>query len=287
MFISYAQNLEDVVLWRALQHVDSGFYIDIGAAWPDQDSVTKAFYDHGWRGVNIEPNPALHRLLEEDRPTDTNLPVAIGIEDGSLTINVLQDTGLSTLDDSIAETHKTAGWKVERREVQVITLTRLWREYVPENQDVHFLKVDVEGFESAVLKGNNWTCNRPWIVVVEATLPRSQIESHAEWEPILLNADYLFAYADGLNRFYVAREHEALLPAFKYPPNVFDDFKLSSQQQAEEKAQQAEEKAQRAEEKVQQALTQLDAVYASTSWRITAPLRWINFQLRRLRRHKQ
>ena len=51
-------------------------------------------------------------------------------------------------------------------------------------------------------------------------------------------------------------------------------------QQAEAKAQQAEAKAQQAEIKAQQAeaasketLMQLDAVYASTSWRVTAPLR--------------
>ncbi len=46
-------------------------------------------------------------------------------------------------------------------------------------------------------------------------------------------------------------------------------------QRAEAKAQRAEAKAQRAEAASNQALTQLDAVYASWSWRITAPLRWL------------
>ncbi|HZF37393.1 MAG TPA: FkbM family methyltransferase, partial [Blastocatellia bacterium] len=44
-FISYAQNFEDVMLWRALKHIDRGFYIDVGANDPDLDSVTKAFYE--------------------------------------------------------------------------------------------------------------------------------------------------------------------------------------------------------------------------------------------------
>jgi hypothetical protein len=44
-FISYAQNLEDVMLYRALKHVECGFYIDVGAQHPVIDSVTKAFYD--------------------------------------------------------------------------------------------------------------------------------------------------------------------------------------------------------------------------------------------------
>ena len=34
-FLSYAQNAEDVMLWRALRHVERGFWIDVGAAEPD------------------------------------------------------------------------------------------------------------------------------------------------------------------------------------------------------------------------------------------------------------
>ena len=42
----------------------------------------------------------------------------------------------------------------------------------------------------------------------------------------LLAQGYEFAYFDGLNRFYVAREHSQLRQHFTVPPNVFDDFKL-------------------------------------------------------------
>jgi hypothetical protein len=44
-FVSYAQNFEDVMLWRALRDIKGGFYIDVGANSPGMDSVTKAFYD--------------------------------------------------------------------------------------------------------------------------------------------------------------------------------------------------------------------------------------------------
>ena len=67
-FISYAQNLEDVMLYRILKRVEAGFYIDVGAQHPVLDSVNKAFYDRGWRGINIEPNSEDFSLLQKERP---------------------------------------------------------------------------------------------------------------------------------------------------------------------------------------------------------------------------
>lgn len=223
-FVSYAQNFEDVMLWRALGHVEGGFYIDVGAQSADLDSVTRAFSERGWRGINIEPHPFYFAQLSERRPLDINLCTAVGDHTGALTMNFVEATGLSTADDQIAAGHVAAGYTLNRAEVSLTTLAALWKEHVPPQQAVHFLKVDVEGFEAAVLAGNDWACNRPWIVVVEATLPNSRTESHAEWEGTLLNAGYEHVYSDGLNRFYVAEEHAELGSAFEYPPNVFDDF---------------------------------------------------------------
>lgn len=232
-FVSYAQNFEDVMLWRALKHVAQGFYIDAGAWSPDIDSVTRAFYEKGWRGINIEPNPEFIEQLRDRRPHDVNLMVALGDAEGVVTMNFLSNPGLSTLNDDIAKKHAQSGIEVLRSDVQVKTLASVWREYVPAGQDVHFLKVDVEGLEFAVLNGNEWSTNRPWVVVVEATLPMTQEESYQSWEPLLIRVGYSFVYADGLNRFYVAQEHEALRPSFKYPPNVFDRFTLAAQVNAE------------------------------------------------------
>lgn len=312
-FVSYAQNYEDVMLWRALKHVQNGFYIDLGAWSPDQDSVTRHFYENGWSGINVEPNEEFYALNLSCRPRDKNLKMAVGDKEGAVCLNIISNTGISTAIDAHAQRHEAAGWARTQHEVPLTTLAVICNEYIKPEQAIHFLKVDIEGLEEAALRGNDWATYRPWIVIVEATLPMTQIESYENWEPILLTAGYLFAYADGLNRFYVASEHVNLLAAFKYPPNVFDDFRLSSQQAAEEKVQfseerarqaqdmakhaqareqQAQEKAQHAEEMAQQAeavaqqyATQLFDVHKSTSWRITAPLRWSVRQSRLLRQH--
>lgn len=263
------------MLWRALKHIEHGFYIDAGAAFPDEQSVTLAFYDSGWEGVNIEPDPELHRQLQERRPRDRNLCLAVGDAEGCQVMNFLEGAGLSTLNNAVADQYNKAGscLKCKEAPVKVTTLNNLWLQYVPTGQNVHFLKVDVEGTEEAVLRGNNWTKNRPWIVVVEATLPLSQVELYATWEPILLSANYLFAYADGLNRFYVAAEHSELLSSLHYPPNIFDDFVLAAQVRAETNAQQAQAKARQVD-------AVLNAVYSSRAWRWTASLRWMEKKMR-------
>jgi FkbM family methyltransferase len=277
-FISYAQNYEDVMLWRALKHVKSGFYIDVGAAWPDEHSVTKAFYDRGWRGINIEPNPVHHASLVKQRTRDINLQLAIGECAGQLTMNLVGDTGLSTLDKGIADQHKDGGWGVVEQTVSVDTLASVCAQHLPAGQEVHFLKVDAEGFEEQALRSYNWKEFRPWIVLVEATLPMTQQESYESWEPILLGADYLFAYADGLNRYYISKEHADLAPEFKYPPNFFDGFSLIDNQKSEAKAQQAEAKAQQAEAKAQQAEAKAQQAEAK-GWQLNNELRQVKQEL--------
>lgn len=222
-FVSFAQNFEDVMLWRALKHVRHGFYIDVGAFDPDFDSVTHAFYAAGWSGINIEPTRLGHDRLARHRPRDINLDVAIGEAEGVADFYDILETGLSTLDAEQARLHGQAGFAMRREEVRVTTLAAVCQLHAP--QSIHFLKLDCEGSERAALSGADFTRHRPWIVVVEATRPNTQEVSHQEWEPLLLDAGYSFVWFDGLNRFYVAAEHlAALAPSFTAPPNVFDGF---------------------------------------------------------------
>jgi FkbM family methyltransferase len=225
-FISYAQNFEDVMLWRALRHVEAGAYVDVGAQHPLIDSVSKAFYERGWRGTHIEPVPEFADLLRRDRPDETVLQVALGAAEGTLTLNVIAETGLSTAVPEHAQRHHDeGGMQVSRIEVPVLTLKSAL--HALEGQQIHWLKIDVEGFEEQVLRGWDSAVLRPWVMVVEATVPGSPAVDCAGWDPILVAANYRFVYFDGLNRFYIASEHPELAAAFASPPNVFDQVELS------------------------------------------------------------
>lgn len=229
--VSYAQNQEDVMLHRVLRDVSHGFYIDVGAQQPVVDSVTKLFYELGWRGINIDPLPQWHRMLEADRPHDVNLQLAVGDTVGRLSIFAIPDTGLSTADPEFAKRHAQAGFDAEEIVVGVRTLDDICSQYAP--REVHFLKVDVEGAEEGVLRGFSFDRIRPWVVVVEAVEPVAQKEgdgaseavtTHEAWEHLLLDRGYEFAYWDGLNRFYLAAERSELRPRFDAPPNPLDAF---------------------------------------------------------------
>src|ERR1700735_761496 len=71
--ISYSQNPEDVMIARLFPHEYRGFYIDVGAADPENLSVTCHFYNQGWSGVNVEPVTKFYDRLQQMRPRDITL----------------------------------------------------------------------------------------------------------------------------------------------------------------------------------------------------------------------
>jgi FkbM family methyltransferase len=217
MITSYAQALEDVVLSRALRHIEKGFWIDVGANHPFHHSVTKTFSERGWWGINIEPVFEWFTELVKDRPSDVNLNLAASSFNGFVELHEIAGTGLSTTIEDFA--NRAQGFVRKTITVPCRTLSSICSEYV--HNEIHFLKIDVEGAEKLVLEGCDFDRFRPWIVVVEATEPLTTLQNHELWEPILIAARYDFTLFDGLNRFYLAREREELGPTLAFPA---DDY---------------------------------------------------------------
>jgi FkbM family methyltransferase len=232
--ISYAQNGEDVILWRALQQVEKGFYIDVGACDPNELSVTRVFYDRGWNGINIEPSREFYERCVAERPRDLNLNVAVAARAGIMQFMNVAGTGLSTTLEDVAANAAKRGWNFETRTIPALTLADICESAKVE--DIHFLKVDVEGGESAVLQGADFQRFRPWVLVIEATLPLSTERNDHLWRELVLNAGYEQAFFDGVNLYFVAKERRELIEKLAIPPNALDDFKPIAQLRAEEQA---------------------------------------------------
>jgi hypothetical protein len=165
---------------------------------------------------------------------------------------------------------------------------------------VDFLKVDVEGFEREVLAGADWFNFRPRVVVMEATVPKSDEPAHEAWEPMLFEVGYRFAMFDGLNRFYAHADEPALLELLASPANVFDDFIPYTWAHQVDQAQQwahgledaltvlgdqlsaAQLRASGALAETQRVRTELQALRATRTFRYIASLRNIYTTLRRV-----
>jgi FkbM family methyltransferase len=303
-FISFAQNGEDVVLWRALKNLPTGRYVEVGANHPTDLSITRAFYDRGWSGIEVEPVTRFVEEFRAERPRDTVVQAAVTDSDSeTVTLHVIDDTGLSTLDPDIAAGHERSGWQAHEEVVAARRLDDILAEHLEPGDDIHFMVVDTEGAERAVLASVDLRRWRPWVLVVEATAPRTSQPTHEQWEGLVRDAGYEFRLFDGLSRFYVAEEHlEELGTALGAPVNPLDEFiprrlhelDLELQQLRAEREELLQEVirwrgtvlarwveatasgaagAGPAGHEVVRLRKELEATRATLSWRVTAPLR--------------
>jgi len=225
-FVSYAQNMEDVVLGRLVSLVPRGRFIDVGAGHPILENVTYALYLKGWRGINVEPMRAEVELLRAQRPEDETVQVAVGATAGSVTLfeaPAAANRGATTSNAELAARYaKAAGESFVAFESPMVTLSSLLAKFEPGG--VHVVKVDVEGMEFDVLTGADLDQHRPWAVVVESTEPNETTSTTHLWEHILLEAGYRCTLFDGLNRFYVRADLDQVAALLSVPANVFDHW---------------------------------------------------------------
>jgi hypothetical protein len=163
--LSYTQNAEDVVLSRAFADQEFGFSVDISACHSVEDSVTLHFYERGWQGTNVEPDRKLHALfLEAARATSICAP-PLGGPRGRLAFHPTGPRGHGTLDATLASA-RCAGRPAERVPAMLLSdaIDCQW----PDEGEIDFLKINVEGWEAGVIALGDWTRHRPRVLVIEA-----------------------------------------------------------------------------------------------------------------------
>lgn len=218
--LSFAHQREDIVLYHLLKNVKQPIrYVDVGANDPVSISVTKFFYDRGGSGINIEPQQEYFDLLSKDRPRDINLAVGISDEAGELTLYG-GDTTASFDRNTQHDNEETA------HTVPIVTLLDVFEKYIPLDENIHFLKIDVEGWEYKCLKGMDFQRFRPWILCIEAVVPRTDIPTHENWEELVIGQNYVFLGDTHLNRYYVAAERLHELQEFCQPEELDTIYKI-------------------------------------------------------------
>ena len=222
MELSYSQNLEDYHLSLAFAGLTTGTYIDVGAGHPIADNLSFWFYERGWQGIVVEPQPELLALYQRLRPRDLAIGGLVGRHCGEIDFHVVERLhGLSTTLEDFARKAAAFGADYQTVRMPVTTLATLCEKHGLSSID--FLKIDVEGAEGDVLFGGDWKRFRPKVVVAEAVTPLASEQGWQDWEPFLIAQGYHFVLFDTLNRFYVAQEHReilARLPSERAPWNA-------------------------------------------------------------------
>lgn len=172
--VSWSQGAEDLALQSLFGAQIQGKYIDIGAHHPSRFSVTRMLYEKGWSGVNVEANPELLSNFNKERPRDTNLNYAVGLQK-KYQFKIFEEPALSTYVDEWHDRFLREGARI-KREISIagITLRELFNEYFP-TIGPDLLVIDVEGADKEVLESLNLVTledrRRPNVIVLETTPP--------------------------------------------------------------------------------------------------------------------
>ena len=166
--LSYSQEGEDLILERMFEGQESGFYVDVGALHPRRFSNTCRFYERGWRGINIEPNPDGLVLFRRQRKRDINLEYGVADHDGELVYTMFNEPALNTFDKALADQRPSDRYHiVGTKKIAVRRLASILEESMPASTRIDFMSIDVEGYDLDVLKSNDWSKFRPACVLVE------------------------------------------------------------------------------------------------------------------------
>lgn len=147
--VSYSQAAEDIALLQVLGS-KSGFYIDVGAHHPSRFSVTRLLYQRGWNGINIDANPAVQHIFEQERPRDIFIHAAVGPE-VEYQFTIFEESALSTTNIHWRERFQSQGNKVDyETTVRGIKLYDLIMK-LPQDQRIDLLNIDIEGADLEAL----------------------------------------------------------------------------------------------------------------------------------------
>lgn len=215
--LSYAQQGEDIVLWQILRGalgIEHPTYLDIGAHHPVFNNNTFYFYEREARGVLVEPNPALHGVLEQVRPGDALVRAGIGVtaqtEAEFYVIGGSEDGQLNTFSREQAETlvkRSNGRYSIAKvLKIPLLNINELMRKHW--NGPPNLLSIDTEGFDLPILRSLDFKRMRPDVICAE-TLEIGGRRVLPEILQLLTQQGYEVRGGSFVNTIFIDRRHIA------------------------------------------------------------------------------
>lgn len=155
---------ENHLVWRFFGQSTQGFFVEVGANDPRNNSQTWFLESKGWRGILVEPLSQFYAPLCEARPGSTVYQRACAAPGHPPTaeLHVGANSEHSSLQPNLVDVDTPY---VQTETVRLTTLDALLHE--AGDPVLHFLSIDVEGLQLEVLKGFSLERHRPRLLFVE------------------------------------------------------------------------------------------------------------------------
>lgn len=196
---SYSQCGEDLIvefIFNAMG-LKNITYLDIGAHHPYYLSNTALFYEKGFSGICVEPDPELFKEIKKYRRRDNCKNVGIGMDHQShANFYIMSTPTLNTFSEEEALRFAQGSHNIIR--IDKIPLITIEDIMIPlRGNTPNFISIDVEGLDYAILKSFDFSRFRPEVFCVE-TLTYTEDNSEKKLNEIIdfmISKNY-FVYAD-------------------------------------------------------------------------------------------
>jgi len=178
---AFAQYGEDLIIKDILKKkgIKEATYIDIGTHHPFFGNNTYLLYLRGGRGVLVEPNEEMCRVIKSKRPKDICLNVGAGKINGEADFYEFEQSTRSTFSKEQAlENERETGQKSNIKKQKIISLNTIAEKYF-KDRDISLISIDAEGLDFDVLSGFNFS-QRPKVFCVEVSEDDKRVQNLLE-----------------------------------------------------------------------------------------------------------
>jgi len=171
--ICHSQFGEDLAIEAIIQMhrgLAPGTYVDVGAFDPWQYSNTALLHtQHGWSGINIDPNADAIGRFDLARPNDINIASLVGDPSVEREYVRFNHPAVNSADPGMVALQTTEGrpfHAIDKQVMRAVPLSDILASHLGD-RSVDLLNIDAEGMDLEVLESSDWARYRPLLIAVE------------------------------------------------------------------------------------------------------------------------